>query len=132
LKTSGKECNWCKKTGVKFDKNRQTCQKCRSDKYGRNSHYKRKYGITRDDYYNMLLQQDYMCKCCREPWNNPYYQWPVDHNHETGVVRGILCPPCNKMIGAAREESYVLAAGIRYLQCTAEGGDVLCQERRFA
>ena len=39
----------------------------------------------------------------------------IDHNHETGVVRKLLCGHCNKMIGFARESVETLANGIKYL-----------------
>jgi hypothetical protein len=40
----------------------------------------------------------------------------VDHNHDTGEVRAILCKPCNTMLGMAKDSVDRLQAGIDYLK----------------
>jgi len=57
----------------------------------------KKYGIdlTWGEYLDMLKKQKGKCLGCgREPTGK--YPLGVDHDHETGRVRGLLCPPCNK------------------------------------
>lgn len=39
----------------------------------------------------------------------------VDHNHETGAIRQLLCGSCNNLIGYAREDANVLQAASEYL-----------------
>lgn len=64
----------------------------RSDRYNRMKY--EKYGITIDDYQSMLISQDNKCGICRKELTKPV----IDHCHETGKVRGILCQSCNVKI----------------------------------
>ena len=63
-------------------------------KYGRNSWYKRKYGITYQDKVDMLNGQDGACAICKKDMNLDN-KCHVDHDHVTGIVRGLLCSKCN-------------------------------------
>ncbi len=57
----------------------------------------RSYGITADDYDTLLASQGGVCAICHDaPVGKPFH---VDHCHDTGRVRGILCPPCNWFLG---------------------------------
>ena len=67
-------------------------------------HLKRKYNLTREEYNLMLDEQDNCCACCGEP----FIRTPnVDHDHTTGVVRGILCTSCNVGLGQY-EKNHIL------------------------
>lgn len=61
-----------------------------------------KYELTQEKYMEILESQGDVCGICGSPdsrWKtSPWLH--VDHDHETGVVRGMLCHPCNIMIGA--------------------------------
>jgi hypothetical protein len=59
----------------------------------RNIMYLRRYEITLDDYERMLEEQNGVCKICGNPPLE--HELAVDHDHETGYVRGLLCVPCN-------------------------------------
>lgn len=60
--------------------------------------YKIRYGITVAQYNQMLENQFGVCGICMsEPADNK--KLVVDHNHHTGKVRGLLCDPCNLMVG---------------------------------
>ena len=62
------------------------------------SHLKRKFGITPEDYERRLAQQGGGCAVCgRAP--KPGKSLHVDHDHETGYVRGLLCFKCNAALG---------------------------------
>lgn len=65
---------------------------------------KTKYGISIDDYDSMMAEQGGVCKICRglDPSGR---RLAVDHCHETGRVRGLLCPSCNTALG--RIEQYL-------------------------
>lgn len=74
------------------------------------------YGITLNERDEMLKAQGNMCAICQETHPTSGKRWPVDHNHSTGRVRGVLCFRCNTMIGYAREKVSVLKQAIEYLR----------------
>jgi hypothetical protein len=55
------------------------------------------YGLSESDYDALFIAQNGCCAICR------HSIWPkklsVDHNHATGEVRGLLCSPCNTLVG---------------------------------
>lgn len=59
----------------------------------------------------LLLQQENRCAICRiaEPTC-------VDHCHQTGRVRGVLCRPCNVALGQFRDDAQLLRAALKYLE----------------
>ncbi len=63
----------------------------------------RKYGLTLADYDRMLIDQGGGCWVCEaEPGdrrNHGYTNLAVDHDHDTGAVRGLLCHMCNRALG---------------------------------
>lgn len=63
----------------------------------------------------MLAQQKNKCKICKSdaPGSTG---WCVDHDHLTGIVRGILCHGCNKGIGLLKESCEVIEAASNYLK----------------
>lgn len=58
-----------------------------------------KYGITAKEYAARLKAQEYVCAICREPETRAIkgtlISLAVDHDHETGAIRGLLCSRCN-------------------------------------
>ena len=73
------------------------------------------YGISADAYKEMLVQQKDACKICKTHTNNLKRKLFVDHCHETGKVRGLLCQHCNTMLGNAKDNLLVLQSAINYL-----------------
>jgi hypothetical protein len=73
-----------------------------------------------DEYHTIIANQNFVCAICEVEiseasgyaQNRPVV---VDHNHETGEVRGILCSMCNMMLGHARESTNILYKAIVYL-----------------
>jgi hypothetical protein len=55
------------------------------------------YGISKYDYQLRMTQQDFRCMDCKVSFDEVRPE--VDHDHETGVVRALLCHPCNKRRG---------------------------------
>ena len=82
----------------------------------RNARLKHRYGITSADYDYMYSSQGGCCAICRKPaeeGNSPAHwknKLAVDHCHDTGKVRGLLCNDCNAGIGHLANESVALAA----------------------
>lgn len=68
----------------------------------RRHRYKKVYGLSVADYELMLRQQKEKCLVCKD--EPAQYRLCVDHDHETGKVRGLLCHPCNLALG--RFEKY--------------------------
>lgn len=77
---------------------------------------KRNYGITDADFDRMFDEQDGRCAICGtdEPGGG-YNTLHVDHNHETGFVRGLLCNNCNRGLGMFSDDAWRLEAATAYL-----------------
>jgi len=89
----------------------------------RKNYLKREYGITMEDYENMLIEQDGMCKCCGLPGiDNRDRILHIDHNHETNKVRGLLCDNCNRALGMVKDSIKTLESMIEYLKSNQENG----------
>lgn len=83
----------------------------------RRSHIKNTYGITVEEYEQMLAAQNNRCAICKtDKPSGPGKKLFVDHDHETGTVRGLLCCKCNFMIGHAVDGIPTLRAAVRYLK----------------
>ncbi len=81
----------------------------------RDSYLKRKYGITIEQYDELLVSQGGKCAICRrEPRLDISLHF--DHDHETGALRGILCFRCNNALGDFDDDVSLLQAAVRYLQ----------------
>jgi hypothetical protein len=90
-------------------------------------HRLKKFGLTVEQYDAMLAAQGNCCAICRtdDPGikqgakrrleNGWPIVWNIDHDHETGEVRGLLCRGCNIALGAVRENATTLAAMIKYV-----------------
>lgn len=76
------------------------------------------YGLTRDDYDRMGESQGWLCAICGYPptGTNNGKRLVVDHCHETGKVRSLLCSLCNKGIGALRDSSEIARKAAMYLE----------------
>lgn len=61
------------------------------------NHLSRKYGLTVEQYEAMLKAQKYRCAICGG--KNAKNRLAVDHCHDTGKVRALLCDPCNQHLG---------------------------------
>ena len=79
----------------------------------RKSHLKRKFGLTLEDYDRMLADQGGGCAVCGDPPGKSALH--VDHCHESGRVRGLLCFRCNSAIGNLRDDPAIVAAALAYL-----------------
>lgn len=79
-------------------------------------HRKKNYGITEIDYLQLLANQTGQCAICQIDLKMlESKKVHIDHDHETGKVRGILCNHCNVMIGMAKEDLSILEKAIKYL-----------------
>ena len=78
-------------------------------------HLWRKYGMGVDGYHSLVERFGERCHCCRNIIAPRGQFVHVDHDHETGRVRGLVCHSCNMMIGYAKDSQKVLSCGVAYL-----------------
>jgi len=100
----------------------KTCRKCGQVKSAedfytiteriRNTDLQMRYGITLADFRAMYARQEGRCAICGAADE----KLVVDHHHDTGRVRALLCHLCNTMLGCAREREDILARSIAYLR----------------
>ena len=76
------------------------------------SHRRRLYGLNEEEYNNMILSQNNLCAICNKPSDKTLH---IDHDHATGMVRGLLCHNCNTGIGMLQEDLIILNRAIEYL-----------------
>jgi hypothetical protein len=82
----------------------------------RKSKFKKQYGITIEQYDEMLTAQGGGCAICstKTPSNRTKY-FAVDHCHSTGKVRGLLCMKCNRGLGLFNDKTDLLKLATNYL-----------------
>jgi len=80
-----------------------------------NTRLKYEYGITLEQRNQMLIDQRGFCAICGEKPDKGK-KLCVDHNHETGKTRGLLCRTCNAAIGFFNESKEVVIKAVKYLE----------------
>ena len=73
-----------------------------------------RYDLTPDEYRQLYLMQHGSCAICDEPTVQAT-GLVVDHNHDSGEVRGLLCQRCNLGLGHFLDDPVKLARAIKYL-----------------
>jgi len=81
------------------------------------NHLKRNYNLTKEDYEKLLLKQNNQCAICKnEKSQTSKTEWLfVDHCHETGKIRGLLCNQCNIGIGSFKDNISLMENAIKYI-----------------
>ncbi len=125
----------CEKHGPKRhyvegdQRNRYRCLECIKDRYNSDKEYRKKklsqrrnhdypfkkYNMTLADFDRMLESQGGACAICGTTESIGRGRLHVDHNHNTGKVRGLLCSNCNCGIGYLKESVGMLSKAIQYL-----------------
>jgi hypothetical protein len=83
--------------------------------------YRKKYNLTYEQVGELKSSCGYKCEICGiEEAKSPRGNLFVDHCHETGEVRGILCLNCNNLLGSAKDNLEVLLNAIKYLKPIAK------------
>jgi hypothetical protein len=109
------------------DGKRNQCSSCRYklrvEREGASAKRKQKhwnlgrYGISIDEWEQQLKKQNNLCAICKKFFTDkdkPH----TDHNHETGLFRGILCSQCNTGIGLLGDDPERIRAAAQYLDAT--------------
>lgn len=88
-------------------------------KNGRAFHLKQKFGLTIEEYDAMVETQGGVCAICSGPPRGPGSDnglFHIDHCHDTGAIRGLLCGPCNVALGGFNDSEMLLVAALDYLR----------------
>ncbi|WP_372341288.1 endonuclease VII domain-containing protein [Streptomyces sp. CC224E] len=89
------------------------CRSCRAER-NRISYFKRKYGLTPAELDELVQQQKGVCCICLDaPAEH------VDHCHETGRVRGVLCFSCNAALGQFKDRPDAIRRAAAYVEGNA-------------
>lgn len=72
------------------------------------------YGVTREQYIDILLEQDFRCPICTKPLD--FAKLQTDHCHEGGHLRGILDVKCNTALGKFDDNIATLSRAQAYLE----------------
>jgi len=85
-----------------------------------------KYGLSRDEWLRILRRQGNVCAICRRPeFLN------IDHDHETGKVRGLLCSSCNYALGCLQDDEQRALEALIYLMCPPARCNYASHNRHF-
>lgn len=98
---------WCKSCKNKWRSNwRKENKEKNKQSYDRANFKKslKNFNLTLEEYDRLFEQQNGVCAICGQPEsrkmpNGGTYRLNIDHNHQTGKVRGILCAACNLALG---------------------------------
>jgi hypothetical protein len=101
------------------------CKSCRNISRRTRDEWAKKrdarYGLLPGQYDRLLVKQNSVCAICKLPETcttiaKSVSPLSVDHSHNTGVIRGLLCNNCNLMLGYAKDNIQTLKQAILYLE----------------
>lgn len=75
---------------------------------------KTKYGISEDKFWEMLVDQEFSCATCHVKLTKATTH--IDHDHRSGIVRGLLCFNCNVAIGHFRDNPVLMERAASYVR----------------
>lgn len=103
---------WQQENRVEYNAKQRVYRSKRRD-IERDAHLRRTFGITQADYEELLAQQGGGCGICgRKPGKISLH---VDHDHETGEIRGLLCVGCNNALGQFHDDPMLLERASDYV-----------------
>ena len=80
--------------------------------------FKQHHGLPRELADEMIEKQGGLCAICQKPASGKGHgsRLHVDHDHDTGAIREMLCPPCNRGLGQFKDDVATLQYAIEYLK----------------
>lgn len=116
----GRWCAGCQAMVPLFYTRGSRCQACAS-RASHSGSISKTFGIDADEYERLLRLQGGRCAICRARPRS--MRLAVDHDHTTGVVRGLCCKRCNHdLLGAAHDDVEVLRRAVIYLETPPTSG----------
>jgi hypothetical protein len=97
------------------DKIKDAKRRYRDSGKERDTNLRKRYGISAAEYDAMLVRQNNCCAICGSATPGGKGTFHVDHCHNTGAVRGLLCNGCNVGLGAFKDNKEALTRAIKYL-----------------
>lgn len=105
------------------DKKNTICKPCNKiymakykepNKVSQRKYQLKRYNLTQDDFNKILASQKGICAVCGGP-PTVYDKYVVDHDHDTGAVRGLICQHCNTGLGRFKDSTKLLESAKRYI-----------------
>ena len=87
--------------------------KNKARQYGWEYQLRTQYSITKEDYETILSSQIGCCAICKGKCTR---RFAVDHDHNTGKIRGLLCNKCNRGLGLFLDNPNYLEAAAKYIK----------------
>ena len=90
--------------------------------YQRTSNLRKNFGLSMDEYEQMIAKQNNLCGICEKPETFIHHQTKetarlaVDHCHKTNKVRKLLCKSCNTALGLFKDDIGVMENAVQYLK----------------
>jgi len=117
LKATGRRYSYCRTCNNAAMAKWRAANPERSRNSARNRRLVTRFGITLAQYHELLASQDGRCAICRTAATGTSNElFDVDHDHATGVVRGLLCRYCNLGVGQLGDDPARLQAAADYLE----------------
>lgn len=113
---------YCKSCSKKYEQIRYFKLKSIGSKYIKNKQettriysYKKKFGISIEQYDDILKSQNYSCAICEIHESVHKTKLHIDHNHKTGEIRGLLCDLCNRFLINKQTDPEIFLKAAKYL-----------------
>ena len=117
-----KPCRECAKTFTPTAPSERYCSDACKGRGITTAYLKRNYNITLDCYEKLLEKQNHLCAICHTEGfvmsaakNGHVNKLVVDHCHESGRVRGLLCHNCNRALGLLKDNTETIQRALDYL-----------------
>jgi len=88
------------------------------------------YGITEEEYNQLLEKQNHRCFVCERHESTFNKKLSVDHDHKTGEIRGLLCTNCNRVVIGRHTDPRLLSRAAEYLSQEFTGWFVPKRKKR--